>query len=253
MSAPWYKRFSRHPRVQHIAGNALASYVRFVHATSRAQRHDLGDGADVGAHLPGIFTFWHGEHFMTAMGVRPEWNMHVMISRSGDGTINAIAAEKLGLKTVRGAGETKRGRAAKGNAKGGMTAYRAFVRLLEQGASVAMTADVPKIARVVSPGLVRLAAATGRPIVPAAYVTHPHISLSSWDRASLNLPFTRAAYGANGPITVDLSQGDEQHWCALIKERLDAITEHCYAQCGLGPDAARLAAAGPLAADLRHA
>lgn len=225
---PWYKRLSRNRLWQSIAGNALAGYLWVVDRTARKQDSSLRPSEQqVADDLPAIFTFWHGEHFMTAMAVQPAWNMHVMISRSSDGTINAIAAEKLGLKVVRGAGDTK----GKGHSKGGVRAFREFVRLLEEGASVAMTADIPKIARQVSPGLVRLARKSGRPIIPCAYVSHPHVTLSSWDRASLNLPFTKAGIGTGAPISIDEGH-DDDFWCALIKERLDAITAHSYALCG---------------------
>lgn len=229
MGHPWYKRLGRSPVWQHAAGSALAGYLRFVHATTR---HSDGSTREpdqpIGSDLPAIFAFWHGEHFMTALAVEPAWDMHVMISRSADGTINAIAAEKLGLKTVRGAGDTK----GKGNIKGGMRAFRSFSRLLEQGSSVAMTADVPKIARKVSPGLVRLARHSGRPIIPCAYVTHPHITFKSWDRASLNLPFSKACIGTGAAIYIDKDDEDETLWCARIKEQLDALMANSYRQIG---------------------
>lgn len=226
---PWYKHLSRNHLWQSIAGNALAGYLWLVDRTARKHDSSLRSvDQEIRNDLPAIFTFWHGEHFMTAMAVEPVWNMHVMISRSSDGTINAIAAEKLGLKTVRGAGDTK----GKGHSKGGMRAFREFTRLLEDGASVAMTADVPKIARQVSPGLVRLARKSGRPIIPCAYVTHPHVTLSSWDRASLNLPFAKAGIGTGAPILIDDNEDNDARWCALIKERLDEITARSYELCG---------------------
>lgn len=228
MSTPWHKRLSRHPVLQSIAGNALAGYVRFVHLTARKFDSTIAPTAlPKDEDIPAIFTFWHGEHFMIAVSTRPQWNVHAMISRSSDGTINAIAAEKLGIKAVRGAGDTK----GKGNSKGGMQAFRVFLRLLRSGASVSLTADVPKIAREVSPGLVKLAQMSGRPIIPYAYVTHPHMTTSSWDRASINLPFSKAGMGFAAPIYVDDSH-DDAYWCALIKERLDGITARSYELCG---------------------
>ena len=49
-----------------------------------------------------------------------------------------------------------------------------LLRQLESGSSVAMTADVPKRARVAGRGIVTLAKLSGRPIVPTAAV--PSIS-----------------------------------------------------------------------------
>ena len=45
--------------------------------------------------------------------------------------------------------------------------------MLESGSSVALTADVPKRARVAGMGIVTLAKLSGRPIVPTAVVAQP--------------------------------------------------------------------------------
>jgi lysophospholipid acyltransferase (LPLAT)-like uncharacterized protein len=165
---------------------------------------------------------------MIALASPQRWNMHVMISRSADGTMNAIAAEKLGIKTVRGAGDPKN----RGKQKGGARAFLQFLKVLERGDSVSMTADVPKIARKVSPGLIRLARKSGRPIVPVAYVTHPRITLKSWDRAAIPLPFTKGAIGVADPIYVDEADDDDERWCLRVKQDLDRLEAHCYAHIG---------------------
>jgi lysophospholipid acyltransferase (LPLAT)-like uncharacterized protein len=232
MSAPWYKRLGRNRAIQSVAGNALAGYLWLVDRTARKVDTDLDhEREDLSDHLPAIFTFWHGEHFMIALASPEDWNMHVMISRSADGTMNAIAAEKLGIKTIRGAGDPKK----RGNQKGGARAFLQFVKVLSEGNSVSLTADVPKVAREVSPGLIKLARKTGRPIVPAFYLTSPRITLSSWDRASVALPFTKGAIGTTTPIYVSDDEPDDAYWCAIVKKRLHALETHSYAQIGGKP------------------
>lgn len=218
--------------IQSIAGNTLAGYLWLVDRTARKVDTDLDHERDeLPNHLPAIFTFWHGEHFMIALAAPEDWNMHVMISRSADGTMNAIAAEKLGIKTIRGAGDPKK----RGNQKGGARAFLQFVKVLSEGNSVSLTADVPKVAREVSPGLIKLARKTGRPIIPAFYLTSPRITLSSWDRASVALPFTKGAIGTTAPIYVSDDEPDDAYWCAIVKERLHALETHSYAQIGGKP------------------
>ena len=73
---------------------------------------------------------------------------------------------------------------------------------LEMGATVAMTADVPKIARIAGLGIVTLGRISGRPIVPIAVVTSRRIDFKSWDRASVGLPFGRGAIVVGDPIHV---------------------------------------------------
>ena len=86
----------------------------------------------------------------------------VLISRHRDGEINAVAAERLGVETIRGSG-THGNDFAK---KGGVFGFNALVRALREGTNVAMTADVPKVARVAGLGIVKLAQMSGRPIYP---------------------------------------------------------------------------------------
>ncbi len=230
MSNPWYKDISRNAWVQSAVGNMLAGYLRLVDGTARKVQADLDyDRSQLEQHLPFIMTFWHGEHFMVAPAAPRPWNLHVMISRSADGSINAIAAKRFGIKPIRGSGDTKRRRAD----RGGASAFLRFMSILDEGGSVAQTADVPKVARVVSPGLIRLARKSGRPIVPSSYVTHPKLTLGSWDRASLSFPFTKAAIGTGAPIYIPAEDGvPDEDWCQTVHDKLTALERHGYAQIG---------------------
>ena len=106
---------------------------------------DPPDGyARIDAHLPVILAMWHGQHFMGAFARRPGDRGKVLISRHRDAEINAIAAERLGIETIRGSGDI----GSEFLRKGGLGAFQAAARRRSQaGDSVALTADVPKIAR----------------------------------------------------------------------------------------------------------
>jgi lysophospholipid acyltransferase (LPLAT)-like uncharacterized protein len=78
-----------------------------------------------------------------------------------------------------------------------------MLRALENGLSVAQTADVPRgEPRRCGAGIVALARLSGRPIVPVAAATRPRITLPTWDRMSVPLPFSRGAFVAGEPIYV---------------------------------------------------
>ena len=66
---------------------------------------------------------------------------------------------------------------------------------LKEGYNVAMTADVPKVARVAGLGVVKLAQHSGRPIYPVAMASSRRIELDNWDRSAINLPFSRDRNG----------------------------------------------------------
>jgi lysophospholipid acyltransferase (LPLAT)-like uncharacterized protein len=119
----------------------------------------------------------------------------VLISRHEDAGAQALAAEWLDIVPIRGSG----GPADRVYYKGGASAMRELMRQLDAGVSVAMTADVPKRARVAGAGIVALARLSGRPIVPTAVVSSLRVQFHTWDRATLGLPFGRAISSACRP------------------------------------------------------
>lgn len=220
------KRLARSERVRSAAGSLLAGYLRLVWRTGRFKLDppNIYDYAD--DNLPVIFAMWHGQHFLSPFVRRPQYRAAVLISRSADGEMNAIAAEKLGVRTIRGSGDHK-GQFAR---KGGVSAYFQMVEALAGGETVALTADVPKIARKAGLGIVMLAKQSGRPILPIAVATARRIDLKSWDKASVNLPFSRGAAVAGPPIWVpaDAHQEALEGYRQAVEAALDAATARAY-------------------------
>jgi lysophospholipid acyltransferase (LPLAT)-like uncharacterized protein len=176
---------------------------------------------------PVILAMWHGQHLLVPFIRRPEHRAKVLISRHRDGEINAVAAERLGVEAIRGSGNPGSGFLH----KGGVGAFREMLAALQEGYNVALTADVPKIARVAGLGIIKLASASGRPIYPLAVATRHRIELRTWDRTSVSLPFTRGA-GVVGEIVrvpADASEAVlESSRCAL-QSSLEGATARAYA------------------------
>ncbi|WP_421698836.1 lysophospholipid acyltransferase family protein [Ancylobacter sp.] len=201
-----WRRLRTSPTVRTVLGRSMASYLRFVWRTQRvvmepANLYELAD-----AQLPMILTFWHGQHFLTPFLVRPYHRAKVMISRSADADVNAIAAEALGIGAVRGSGAQGRDF----RTKGGFNATLEMIRHLSEGTNVAMTADVPKISRVAGLGVVTIAKHSGRPIYPVAIATSRRIIARSWDKSAIHLPFGRAAVVAGDGVRVPTDAGPEE-------------------------------------------
>ena len=171
------KRLGRTRLVQTIIGSGLAFALKFVWWTSRYIREPADLYGVLDPHMPIIVTFGHGQHFMFPSARRPDLDIRVLISRHGDGEINAIAARKIGMGVVRGSGSHK------GKSKGGASGFLAMLKLLEEGVSVSMTADVPKRGRVAGDGIVLLAKHSGRSFRSASRPA----------RASISTPGTRPA------------------------------------------------------------
>src|SRR6202007_2537222 len=181
--------------------------------------------------MPAIFAFWHGQHFMTPFIKSKEIHRaKVLISRHRDGEFNAIAAERLGIGTIRGSGDH-------GSAfyrKGGVGAFKEMVRALAEGYSVALTADVPKRSRVAGLDIIMLARESGRPIMPFAMATSRFLRLKNWDSTTINLPFGRGVLVGGEIIIVPPDAGAEamEELRARLEATLNDATRRAYAQIG---------------------
>ena len=212
-------------------GFLAAEYLKFVWRTNRFTLDPPGLYERVERQLPAIFAFWHGQHFMTPfIRTKDSHVAKVLVSLHPDGEYNAIAAERLGIGTIRGSGDHGSGF----HRKGGISAYREMVRALEENYNVALTADVPKRSRVVGLGIIMLARESGRPIMPFAMATSRYIRLNNWDRTTINLPFGRGALIGVEEVYVPSDADAEK--MEELRLKLEAIlneaTRRAYAMVG---------------------
>ena len=176
--------------LQRAAGFLAAEYLRLVWRTNKFSFDPPEVYEIVEPQQPAIFAFWHGQHFMTPfIKTKESHRGKVLISQHRDGEYNAIAAEWLGIGTIRGSGD----HGSAFHRKGGVGAFKEMVRALEDNYNIALTADVPKRSRVAGLGIIMLARESGRPIMPFAMATSRFVRLHNWDRTTINLPFGRGA------------------------------------------------------------
>jgi hypothetical protein len=212
-------------------GFALAQYLRLVRSSNRFAVEPPDLEAALGVHAPAIVAMWHGQHAMIPFA-RPRSMKHAaaLVSRHQDAGAQAVALRRLGVTPIRGSG----GRSTRIRDKGGVAALIGMRKQLEQGVTIAITADVPKIARVAGLGIVTLARISGRPIVPIAVVTSRRIDFKSWDRASLGLPFGRGAIVIGEPIRVAAEADAAAMETARlgVQNGLDAVHVRAYGMVG---------------------
>jgi lysophospholipid acyltransferase (LPLAT)-like uncharacterized protein len=222
----WRRRIFSSRAFRLAAGTLAAEYLRFVWNTSRKATEPPDIYERVARDAPLILAMWHGQHFLAPF-INRGYPAKVLISRHRDGEINAIAAERLGIGTIRGSGS--RGGTFIG--KGGVSAFREMLTALEEGYSVAMTADIPTVAKVAGVGVVKLASASGRPIYPFAIATQRRIELKSWDRAAINLPFGLCAGVVGEAIRVPADADAEALESArgALESSLNDVTRRVYA------------------------
>ena len=171
--------------------------------------------------VPILLALWHGRMFLPIDAHRHA-GIVTMASKSGDGELIARWLEHNGYFVTRGS-----------TTRGGSEALRHMVRRVRSGHNAALTVDGPQgPARVVQPGVVRLAQLTEAWILPISFSSSRPMLLSSWDRFLVPKPFSRnfVAYGDPFPISKEMS--DE---AALTKVRvaLDEATEEADRAAGI--------------------
>jgi lysophospholipid acyltransferase (LPLAT)-like uncharacterized protein len=217
--------------LQRAVGWLAAEYLRLVWLTNRFS-YDPPDVYEVvEPRMPAIFAFWHGQHFMTPfIKTKDSYRAKVLISLHRDGEFNAIAAERLGIGTIRGSGD----HGSAFHRKGGVGAFKEMVRALAENYNVAMTADVPKRSRIAGLGVIMLARESGRPIMPFAMVTSRFIRLKNWDRTTINLPFGRGALVGIEEVMVppDADAATMEKLRQRLEANLNEATRRAYARVG---------------------
>jgi lysophospholipid acyltransferase (LPLAT)-like uncharacterized protein len=233
----WVKRLVGSRPFQKATGIVAAEYLRLVWNTNRFVIEPEGIYESVDRDAPVIIAMWHGQHFLMPFVKRPHHRVKTLVSRHRDGEINAIAAERLGVGAIRGSGS----HGGEFLGKGGVSGFKEMLSALQEGYIVALTADIPKVARVAGLGIVKLASASGRPIYPIAIATRRRLELKNWDRTAINLPFGRAARVAGEPIRVaaDADGAALETARRALEASLNAATARAYALADGPPEPRR--------------
>ena len=217
--------------VQRAAGFLAAEFLRLVWLTNKFRFVPCDVYEIVEPQRPVILAFWHGQHFMTPFIKTKEIHAtKVLISRHRDGEFNALAAERLGIGTIRGSGD----HGSAFHRKGGVGAFKEMVRALEEKYYVALTADVPKRSRIAGLGIIMLARESGRPIMPFAMATSRFIRLNNWDRTTINMPFGRGILVGGDVIAVPADADSEtmERLRARLEATLNDATRRAYVEIG---------------------
>lgn len=216
--------------MQHLAGFTAAEFLRLVWWTNRFTLDPPEIYKQIEPDMPVIVAFWHGQHFMMPFLKRKEYDAKVLISRHRDGEINAIAAERLKVGTVRGSGD----HGTSFHRKGGVAAFKSMLKVLEDRINMALTADVPKVSRKAGLGIIMLARESGRPILPVAIATSRFRRLNNWDRSVIHLPFGRGVIAAGDLVRVppDADGKMMEDFRAQLEANLNEITRRAYTLVG---------------------
>jgi len=163
-----------------------------------------------------IMAFWHGRILPATYYFRRR-GIVVMTSENFDGEWIAGIIERFGYGAARGS-----------TSRGGSKALLQMARELEAGHPAGFTVDGPRgPARVVQPGTVWLAKATGHPVLPFHLEASSHWTTKSWDRTQIPRPFSTVAIAMGQPLEVsrDADEGAMEAARKTVEQRLFALED----------------------------
>lgn len=201
------KRFLRSGFFIGFVSLMIATYLRFVRFTSTLIVDPPHIYDRMGKDWPVIFTLWHGQLFLGPIMRYPKrTKTKFLVSRHRDGEMVSRIAQYCGLGVIRGSGSP----AKQVVNKGGAVSLREMLRALEEGASIGITADVPKIGFKVGAGVVMLARMSSRSIYPIAMISSRRkIMKKAWDRSFIPLPFGRLVFVVGEPVRVEADADED--------------------------------------------
>ncbi len=216
----------RSPLLTKLAARLMVAAIRLLFRTCRIRV--LVDRPDLNCYEPPrgnryLYCVWHDQIVMTCFSGRPK-QMAGLVSRHQDGSYLANAMQLLGIQPVRGS--SKRG------------GDRAMRELIDRARDyhVAITPDGPRgPRRVVKPGIVFLAAHSGRGIIPAAYACRKSFHIrGNWTDMMLPMPFTTVYVRGGTPLTVPegLSRSQLDEYVARLQAAMDRLEREALTLAG---------------------
>jgi lysophospholipid acyltransferase (LPLAT)-like uncharacterized protein len=202
-----FKQILQSGAAQKRAAWALARYVVLAARTTRWRIVGAEHLAAFAAGPPAIVVFWHDSlpampiFWLAARRLGLRRRAVVLASQHRDGRLIGAAVGHLGI-----------GMAAGSSSRGGAAGLRSLITALRDGAHAGLTPDGPRgPRRAAAAGVAQLAALTGAPVLPCAAWTAKAITLNSWDRMRLPLPFGRGTLVCGPAISVA-----RQNWASAL-------------------------------------
>jgi lysophospholipid acyltransferase (LPLAT)-like uncharacterized protein len=206
----------RGSRRNELLGTVAGWLMRTLAATVRMDIRDRCGIADNPVTMPpAIYILWHNRFFV----VPPAWNRIcyglrktvALTSASNDGAMVAAAMKVFGLDSIRGSSSRR-----------GVAALVGLKRALAAGNDICLTPDGPRGPRYrVQPGFLKLAEATGAPIIPIHLRFSNAWRLKTWDRFVIPKPFSRVEITFAEPIRIP--RGLDEATFELERRKLESL------------------------------
>ena len=175
-----------------------------------------------------IFAFWHGRmlypiYYYTR--TIKTGKAAILISQSRDGDYGEALVKRLRGKCVRGS-----------SSRGGLKALHDLSNLLAEDYNLALTPDGPRgPAFHAQVGILKLAQYSQATIIPTSYNASRKMTLKSWDRFIIPVPFSRVhlAFGEAIAVPQESNKKEVEAFRQCLEDSLLRLDAECEKALGL--------------------
>ena len=209
---------------QRLAARLVWLVVSLISVTIRFRIHDPHGFFKRADMKQAAFCFWHNRLALCVkiyskffQSGRATPGMAGLVSASRDGALLSAIFQCFGVQPVRGSSSRR-----------GAQALLELSSWAERGYDLALTPDGPRGPRyILADGAITLAQFTGLPLVPGSYHLNWKISVKSWDRFQIPLPFSRCdvQLGKVFQIPRELTDEQREKFRQEVEAELRAITK----------------------------
>jgi len=206
-----------------IAARLIWLLASFIASTLRWRWRDESGAFEREPDRPVIFCLWHNRLALSLILYQryvkwrwPHRRMAGMVSASRDGGMLARVLELFGVRPIRGSSSRR-----------GAQALKEATSAIRQGLDLAITPDGPRgPCYHLQPGIISVAQITGCRIIPVSCHLSWKITLRSWDRFQIPLPFARCEVRLGPALEVPrrLSEAQLEQFRMELQNRMRAIT-----------------------------
>ena len=212
------QKFLKRPSVVTLISYVIAAYLWVCYNTSRKQvMMDDETLPYMNGQKNAIFAVWHGRMMMMPPLAPKHPRMHVLISLHRDGALIAKVNSHFGIGTINGS-----------TSRGGSVAVIQMLKTLENGENVCITPDGPRGPNqtVTAGGIISVAQASGKPIIPVTFSASRCVRLKSWDKFMLVRPFGKLVFCLGAPTLI---HGDPnltpEAWASEIEREMNRLVD----------------------------
>ncbi|MCH2176805.1 MAG: lysophospholipid acyltransferase family protein [Lentisphaeria bacterium] len=196
----------------------IAGILKLIRMTQRVTYIDPSNQLEQLDQRPGIYLLWHNRlillPLMFSRSTRKKTRFLASGSRDGGYIFDFLAI--LGLRGFQGS-----------SSKGGTKAVLRMKQAIKNRESIVITPDGPRGPKyAIHEGAIYMASKLQVPLFPVVYNSKWHITLKTWDRFQLPLPFSEGELIIGEPIYLpeNLDREGLKEWSAKVKAEMDKIT-----------------------------